>query len=263
MAITYRTDGEWGSGLGSNLSQAQVDVNFSELDAALDLADAAQPAPREMGAWSVTDYYLSIAMPYGNFFGPWHLPLITPRYYGMYFQGQTFPEAVIFVSPTAELFMTTTAHTAESTEWDEFEEGSEGRLYHKIWGSAQWLELAAYYPGEMMAGGEEPLYLYYATRPFYIEAGTYLAETETVTDTETDTAEPAGYVYARVAPSSPLSFPVLRNGFAIGTLAIPGGFDIPDTVQIEVGDILTIPQAVDAFGVRDVSFVLKARRGRP
>lgn len=265
--VTYRTTGEWGVGLGVNLTASQVDFNFDDTVSALDAVEAALPEPRELGAWNVTGYDLSIVMG-DNFFGPWRLPLVTMKLYGRWQIEKILPEAVMFISPTAELFLTTQAHTVESTEWDEFEEGETGsRLYYKFWGNAPWMELAAYYPGEPLTDGEEPLFLHYATRPFFISPGTFEAETETSTETETESATEApevpGYVFARVAPSTEISLPILLNGVSVGTLMIPGGFVIPSTVQVEVGDVLSIPQAADMFGARDVSFVLKTRRGRP
>lgn len=77
ITITYRGDGDWGTGKGGNLTPAEVDANFWALVQAVeDLGEG--PAPAEIATITLSGTQLTITLSDARVFGPYTLPLADP-----------------------------------------------------------------------------------------------------------------------------------------------------------------------------------------
>lgn len=74
MSITYRTTGAWGPGKGSNLTAAEVDGNFHDLDQRVTGLESNPPTPDEISNITVTGTQMTIWLVSGAHFGPFTLP---------------------------------------------------------------------------------------------------------------------------------------------------------------------------------------------
>ena len=74
MAITYRTDGAWGSGQGYVLTSAQVDSNFYDLATRLAAIEDSPPVAVPTSNMTVAGSQWTIYYPGGLVFGPFTLP---------------------------------------------------------------------------------------------------------------------------------------------------------------------------------------------
>ena len=79
MTITYRTAGAWGSGKGSNLTAAEVDQNFADLDGRVDALETTPPVPAQISDITQTGDQITIHLDNGDSFGPFTLPRSVQR----------------------------------------------------------------------------------------------------------------------------------------------------------------------------------------
>lgn len=70
MTITYRGAGAWGAGKGSNLTAAEVDGNFYDLNQRLNTLEAALPAANDIASFDLAGNQLSITLEDDTVFGP-------------------------------------------------------------------------------------------------------------------------------------------------------------------------------------------------
>jgi hypothetical protein len=73
----WRTTGAWGSGLGVNLTGAQVDENFYELQQAIDAIPAGATGVG-IASVSFSGQSLSVTLTDATVFGPFTLPTVSP-----------------------------------------------------------------------------------------------------------------------------------------------------------------------------------------
>ena len=112
MAIVYRTTGAWGSGKGSNLTPAEVDGNFHDLDGRLDTLEGSPPTPNNIANMTVTDGQLTITLDDATAFGPFTLPIAAFRWRGDWVAGTAYKYYdVVYVSGEG-VFVVGIAHTA-------------------------------------------------------------------------------------------------------------------------------------------------------
>lgn len=74
MTITYRTSGAWGSGKGSNLTAAEVDGNFYDLDGRVTDLEDNPPVPAEISNIAVSGSQVTFYLSNGSSYGPYTLP---------------------------------------------------------------------------------------------------------------------------------------------------------------------------------------------
>ncbi|MDK1386388.1 hypothetical protein QN224_13310 [Sinorhizobium sp. 8-89] len=74
MTITYRTTGAWGAGKGSNLTPAEVDGSFYDLDARVAEMEANPPEPNQIASITQAGNTITIHMEDGSTHGPFTLP---------------------------------------------------------------------------------------------------------------------------------------------------------------------------------------------
>lgn len=76
MAITYRTTGAWGAGIGVNLSAAQVDANFYDLDQRVVELETNPEPPNGISNITVSGSQLTIYTSDLTQYGPFTIPRI-------------------------------------------------------------------------------------------------------------------------------------------------------------------------------------------
>lgn len=111
VAITFRTNGAWGAGIGANLTPAQVDVNFYNLKTSVeDLVD--NPVqPVNIADISVTGNQLTITLEDASVFGPFTLPIAEFRDRGEWVALEDYVYGDIFTQTTG-LYLVLQDHTA-------------------------------------------------------------------------------------------------------------------------------------------------------
>lgn len=72
--ITFRTAGAWGPGKGSNLTPAEVDENFNDLDGRVSEIEDNPPSPNQIADITQTGDQITIVMEDASTFGPFTLP---------------------------------------------------------------------------------------------------------------------------------------------------------------------------------------------
>ncbi|WSH59835.1 hypothetical protein U8P68_10940 [Rhizobium ruizarguesonis] len=72
--ITYRTSGAWGAGKGSNLTPAEVDDNFYDLDGRVTELEDNPPSPNQIADITQSGNQITIVMDDASTFGPFTLP---------------------------------------------------------------------------------------------------------------------------------------------------------------------------------------------
>jgi len=72
--ITFRTAGAWGAGKGSNLTPAEVDENFHDLDGRVTEIEDNPPSPNQIADITQDGNQITIVMDDASTFGPFTLP---------------------------------------------------------------------------------------------------------------------------------------------------------------------------------------------
>lgn len=72
--ITFRTAGAWGPGKGSNLTPAEVDENFHDLDGRVSEIEENPPSPNQIADITQAGDQITIVMEDASTFGPFTLP---------------------------------------------------------------------------------------------------------------------------------------------------------------------------------------------
>jgi hypothetical protein len=112
MTITYRTDGDWGTGKGGNLTPAEVDENFWWLFQAIDEMES--PAPAEIDNITLTGTQLTITLEDSR---SWTVtvPRAAFRWRGTWAPATSYAGNDVFEVMGAGLYLTRIAHTSDST----------------------------------------------------------------------------------------------------------------------------------------------------
>ena len=79
MTIIYRTDGAWGTGKGSNLTPAEVDGNFHDLDGRVETIESNPTQPYQISNITKSGYAITIHLSDGvTEFGPYDFSPLPP-----------------------------------------------------------------------------------------------------------------------------------------------------------------------------------------
>lgn len=270
---TWRLTNTCGTGKGSNLTPAEVDGNFWDVEQGI--AAIVQITPPDITTISQDDYALRITVStrpwdtetatgtetedFSYTYGPFYPPTVKFRFTGWYranFGYQAFDILQRYDGTVhSGMYLVTQDYTSDAA-FDPYAEATEGPIYHKIYGESHIFDIAAYLPFEMGAPGAETetaarelLYQIVAPRAFTIEETTEIA---------------AGYVYIRGAPTEDLICSVQKNGVEIGNFAVPAGqhtaqISMDTETNFDAGDVLSVVRET-ASGGRDLSFVIRAVR---
>lgn len=112
---TYRTNGAWGSGIGVNLTPAQVDANFYELRSDLDDLIANPPTADSIVSVSQSGLDLTFHTTLGNSLGPLVMPYIGPVWRGEWTPATLYYAADQFKVTGEGIFIVLADHTSAAT----------------------------------------------------------------------------------------------------------------------------------------------------
>lgn len=112
---TYRTNGAWGSGIGINLTPAQVDGNFYELRTDLDDVIANPPTADGIVSVSQSGFTLTFHTTLGNELGPIALPVLYTVWRGEWAPFTLYNAADQFKVTDRGIFAVLQDHTSAAT----------------------------------------------------------------------------------------------------------------------------------------------------
>lgn len=114
MSITYRTDGAWGSGKGANLTAAEVDRNFNDLDGRVTSLETDPPEANSIENVTQSGGVATFHLSDGSTFNV-NLPTATIRFRGDYTASTAYNVNDLVNAPGYGLYLVLIAHTAPST----------------------------------------------------------------------------------------------------------------------------------------------------
>jgi hypothetical protein len=112
---TYRTNGAWGSGIGVNLTPAQVDNNFYELRTDLDDVIANPPTADGLASVTQSGFYLTFHTTLGNELGPIAIPVVYTVWRGDWAPFTLYSAADQFRVDGVGIFAVLQGHTSAAT----------------------------------------------------------------------------------------------------------------------------------------------------
>lgn len=254
--IVYRGNGAWGTGKGSNLTQAEVDNNFFSLDFSVsEVEDSAHGGG--ISNVAVVDGQITFTLYDGRTFGPFPVPPAAVRFTGEFAPGFDYVESDLFYYGNS-LFMVTEDHTS-ATEFDPNEAGTEGLVYYRVRGT-DFIDISGYITGAALTSIYEPSPLFRAvtSTPYYIPAGS--------------TENPPGYAYMRVPPALDTVCLLEKNGTPFGAIEFlqgqqVGTVEVDSDTDFDTGDLFSVSAPIghtesetetgtEGHG-KDLSFTLK------
>lgn len=153
--IIYRTDGAWGSGLGSNLSAAQVDGNFYDLDQRVATIEAGVAATvNQIASISVVGSQMLITMEDASTFGPFTLPVAILHWRGEWEVDTDYAELDLVYVTGEGVYLVLVDHTSDPYSFDEGAVNEESApLYFKIFGEITTLVQHSDFPNSYVSFG--------------------------------------------------------------------------------------------------------------
>ena len=132
--MKYRTTGAWGAGLGRNLTPAEVDTNFYDLD--VGLVDLVDNPPTAVGISNITvsGANMTVHLEDGTTFGPFALPRAAFRHRGEWVASTVYFSNDLVSVASAGVYLILADHTSEGA-FDEDLVTSEGAVYQLIFPS--------------------------------------------------------------------------------------------------------------------------------
>jgi hypothetical protein len=260
MSMTFRTNDytRWGSGQGSNLSAAEVDVNFWTLYSALTaLQDHALTTENQIDYFSVAGNQLFVTMMDHMVFGPYTLPTASWNFRGPW-SSTTSYHAMDVVTDSGSVYLVLATFTSAST----FDPGATIGIGQQCYGL-----LLSSPQDELPTGGVDGQVL------MVVDPGSPTGYPQTAWVTQTrllalfiegtpltdelllrfECVEamtwPAGLTGSRASSATPpttdQTYALYKNGTAIGSLTFtpsPEAVDIdfPTAITFTPGDIITM-----------------------
>lgn len=243
MAISYRTAGLWGAGIGSNLTAAMVDENFYSLH--LRVLDIEENPPVAVGIdhFVITGSLLTIVMTDASAHGPFVLPMGQWRWTGEWEAGATYFLGDLFTE-SGNLYFVRQQHVA-AVSFDPDLFTVDGQVYVLVLPRTTFKLSLNFYNKDLIGEGETILHQFVIDRDFTIPANFGNSQT-----------------YLRVATSTTtIALPVFLNGAQVGAMVFEPTVDTdaqggqhgtfhpttPDTALALVArDILAFSQPYDA-----------------
>ncbi|MCA3573369.1 MAG: hypothetical protein IOC86_05580 [Aestuariivirga sp.] len=115
MTMIYRTAGAWGAGKGSNLTAAEVDGNFHDLDARLVDVETNPAQPVQIEGITSTGSALTITMDNGDVYGPFPIDAATIDFRGNWGPATAYKTNDIVVHAGSEVYYVAADHTSDGT----------------------------------------------------------------------------------------------------------------------------------------------------
>lgn len=209
-AITYREDGAWGTGKGSNLIPSEVDTNFYELVQAIAAIAALEPI--QIANIQVVGNQMTVVMEDASEFGPFTLPTAAFNFTGDWQDGFAY-EIYDVLTANDGLYLVLQAHeTATGSTFNPSAGNMIGPYYQLMIPFPKLYDVAFYAPGvpgyAIEAG--DPLFAVQSNKDFFLL---------------TDLAGSVGGLRAQA--TNELVFPIYKNDTQIGTFTIGGASEIP------------------------------------
>lgn len=129
--ITFRTDGAWGPGKGSNLTPAEVDVNFYGLKLAVEDLQNNPPEPNQIANIVVSGSTLTVIMEDDTEFGPFDLPVAAFSFRGPWEAETAYFVNDLVVVDTA-LYLVVEQHLSPEEFDAEYEASSGGDFAYQL-----------------------------------------------------------------------------------------------------------------------------------
>jgi hypothetical protein len=243
MALTYRGDGAWGSGKGSNLTVTEFDTNTYTFHTRILALETTPPEAVSIDHFVVTGSLFTIVLTDATVHGPFVLPIAQWRFVGEWSSGTTYLIGDI-LTESGNLYFVRVQHVSDVT-FDPDLFTIDGQVYILILPRATHSFGISFYNKDVVGEGDDILFQYVADRDFVVAAN--------FEDSQ---------CYLRVATStSPITIPIYQNGAVIGSMEFVPGVDndaaggqygvfIPATVDTEMTftsrDIVAIGQPYNA-----------------
>jgi hypothetical protein len=130
MTIIYRTDGDWGSGKGSNLTAAEVDENVYDLDARVTSLENDPPAAVDISNITQAGGVMTVHLNDGSSYNV-DLPKATIKFRGDYTASTAYNVNDLVNAPGYGLYLVLIAHTAAAT-FDPDLSDTDGDYYQQV-----------------------------------------------------------------------------------------------------------------------------------
>jgi hypothetical protein len=114
-AITYHTNGAWGSGIGTNLSAAQVDTNFYNIVQSIETIQASTTEVNNITSITVSGTNITFVFADSSTIGPLPLPVLEFVWRGNWAPDTVYNELDTFEVSNIGLFSVLIAHTSASS----------------------------------------------------------------------------------------------------------------------------------------------------
>lgn len=243
MAVVYRTDGAWGSGLGRLLTAAEVDGNFWSLVQRVASLESSPPVPLSIESISYASGGITIHMNDASTFGPFLLPVATMVYRDMWQNNTLYHYLDLVNVPTIGLFLVLIEHTTPALP-ETFDRDATDVDLNDIYRQVSGVPRDIAYDFAMNVIGSipndsSPMQIFLADRAVTLPAGLTGSKAYLLTDVTTQT----------------LVMPIELNGVQVGTITFaPGGsanvgvFAMAATHTLAAGDRLVVraPGLLDA-----------------
>jgi hypothetical protein len=132
--LTFRTNGAWGSGKGSNLTATEVDENFWELYQRIVALESNPPDPNSVTNITVTGTTIRIFLTDGTVFGPFQLPTANFVWIGEWSAATAYNAFDVIYVDEVGAFLVLQDHTS-AAEFDPAESNTAGDIYHQLFGA--------------------------------------------------------------------------------------------------------------------------------
>jgi hypothetical protein len=224
MTIIYRTTGAWGAGKGANLTPAEVDDNFYDLEQRVDSLETTPPEAVSIDTIDVTGNLMTITLTDARALGPFILPAARFRWTGVWQPGLHYFENDVFTY-NLEIYVVLVEHDADAT-FDATRFDSIGFYYQLMLAIPEaFIDIGFFFPGPPGTGIEvgDPILAFRAVRDFYLP-----------TDL---TSSRSGF---RSLATHDVVLSLRKNDSEIGTWSSDAGFVFTADVQFAAGDVLSV-----------------------
>lgn len=210
VAITYRTPGVWGTGVGRNLTGPEIDQNFYNLATAIVALQGDRPVPNNIASISVSGTVMNITLDSGTVIGPLPLPVLRFNWRGAWAPVTAYAELDTFTVEGFGIYTTAHAHTS-GTDFDENIEAAGVPALIKLFG--------------FEAGAVDPIYdmgFYYAGR-ISDQATGYIYQESMLRGITISSGADLHNAYFQTPPLADISMGVFLNDANVGTLTCSSG----------------------------------------
>jgi hypothetical protein len=208
MAIVYRTAGDWGPGQGTNLTPAQVDANFYDVDQRIQAIIDNPPTAISIDHFVVEGSMFTIILTDGTEHGPFVLPIAQWRW-----TGEWQPDTQYFVGDLVtndgNLYFVRVQHISNPT-FDPNLFTVNGQVYILVLAKSNAPYDVGFYYNDTLIAGSDIIFLHAVVREFTIAQ---------------NFGDSRAFL-AIAAATNPVILPVYQNETIIGDITFTPGEEI-------------------------------------